>query len=68
MTTTANDLIAESINTDTRPAAEYDAALVADLKSLCEDYAKETTNPGWDFWGTNEHGDEWRVFVAAEEA
>ena len=58
---TANDLIAESITTDSTIHAACTDELYTDLLTECEgDVAHGDTH---EFWGTAESGSEWRVHL-----
>lgn len=62
MTQTARDLIARSISHTEIARADYSEELHAALAIECDDYTD--TNSGYDYWGTDEDGSEWRVELA----
>lgn len=61
---TAKSAIRESITRDRIVTLDYDADLVDELSSLCDDSVEAYGLT--EYWGTDEDGDSWRVHVVDE--
>ena len=57
----AGKLIVKSVNRNTIARASYSEALHKALSALADDWTD--TNDGFDYWGTDNEGEKWRVIL-----